>query len=113
MKFALTSMGVPGILEFTSEEKHMQIEPDAKHGMVLIDGGEGVGLTLHIEGLGPQQFFVTRAALIERLGAVESDEGLLEACRRRITDIEAAAAMKLNTSIGDVAVLDVADFPAR
>ena len=91
----------------------MQIEPDARHGMVLVDGGEGIGLTLHVADLGPQQFFITRAALVERLGAVGSDEGLLEACRRSITDIEAAAAMKLNTSIGDVAVLDVADFPAR
>jgi hypothetical protein len=91
----------------------MQIEPDARHGMVLIEGGIGVGLTLHIEGLGPQQFLVTRAALVERLGAAESDDGLLAACRRSIADIEAAAAMKLNTSIGDVTVLDVADFPAR
>jgi len=91
----------------------MQIEPDSRHGMVLVEGAEGVGLTLHVAGLGPQQFFITRAALIERLGAVESDEGLLDACRRNIMDIEAAAAMKLNTSIGDIAVLDVADFPAR
>jgi len=91
----------------------MQIEPDTRHGMVLVDGGEGVGLTLHIEGLGPQQFFITREALIERLGAVGSGDGLLDACRRSITDIEAAAAMKINTSIGDVTVLDVADFPAR
>ncbi|QEI06078.1 DUF1488 domain-containing protein [Pigmentiphaga aceris] len=91
----------------------MQIEPDARHDMVLIDGGEGVGLTLHIAGLGPQQFFITRAALVGRLGAVSSDEGLLAACRRGIVDIEAAAEMKIGTSIGDVTVLDVADFPQR
>jgi len=91
----------------------VQIEPDARHDLVLVDGGEGVGLTLHIAGLGPQQFFITRAALTDRLGAVGSGDGLLDACRRSIMDIEAAAAMKLNTSIGDVTVLDVADFPAR
>lgn len=91
----------------------MQIEPDERHVAVLIEGGLGIGLTLHIEGLGPQQFIVTRDALIQRLGAVASDQGMLDACRRGIEGIEAAAAMKINTSIGDVTVLDVNDFPAH
>lgn len=91
----------------------MQIEPDERHAPVLIDGGLGVGLTLHIAGMGPQQFLVTREALIQRLGAAPTEQGLLDACRRSIDDIEAAAEMKINTSIGDIAVLDVNDFPTR
>jgi hypothetical protein len=93
--------------------ENMQIEPDGRHVPALIDEGAGVGVTLHIDGLGPQQFIVTREALLERFGAAPTDAGLLAAFHAHIGDIEAAAAMKLNTTIGDITVLHVADFPAR
>lgn len=74
----------------------MRIEPDGRHDVVLVAGGAGVGVTLHIEGLGPQQFIVTRAALVQRFGAGSSETDLLDAFHRGIADIEIAAAMGVN-----------------
>ena len=91
----------------------MRIEPDSRHVPVLIENGAGVGVTLHIDGLGPQQFIVARDALVECFGAAPTDAGMLAAFHANLLDIEAAAAMKLNTTIGDVTVLHVADFPTR
>jgi hypothetical protein len=96
-----------------SEGKYMQIEPDRRHAPILIEEGAGVGITLHIDNLGPQQFIVTRDALVQRFDAVPTDAGLMEAFLRHLPEVEAAAAMKLNTTFGDVAILHPSDFPAR
>lgn len=71
----------------------------------------GVSFVLDVEGLGPQPFLVTRQALCERFGAMPTPEGMLACFSANAVHMVAAAQMKLQVALGDVAVLDTRDFP--